>query len=459
MKGTKSMFELNSSTEKKIFYRGIFSLVLPMALQNLINVAVTSADVIMLGKVGETALSASSLAGQILFILTLILFGLTSGAAVLTAQYWGKKDIDSIEKILGISVQIAVGIALIFMAGALFIPRQLMLIFTPEEDVIAGGISYLRIIGFSYVFVALTTVYLNIMRTVERVLISTVVYVISLVVNVVLNAVFIFGLFGCPAMGVAGAALGTLVARIVEFLIVMFYSGRINRQVCLRMKYLVTRDKVLTKDFLKYATPVILNEMLWGGAMSTIAAIIGHMGSPMVAANSVAQVVRQLATVVTMGIANAAAIVLGKAIGEGKLEHAKVYGRRLVRLAIIMGIVGSIVITLLAPIIRTNLTLSVQAQEYLKMMLVVMSVFVIAQAYNCTLIVGVFRSGGDTKAGLIIDVATLWFVAIPFGAIAAFLLDWPPTAVYLLLTCDEFLKIVPATWRYRTNKWLRNVTR
>ena len=201
---------MDIKTEKKAFYKSVFSLVLPMALQNLINVAVTSADVIMLGAVGETALSASSLAGQVQFIMTLIFFGMTSGAAVLTAQYWGKRDIRTIEKIIGITLRLSLIVSVIFSAAVLLFPEPIMRIFTPDSAVIAEGASYLRIVAVSYVTMSVTMIYLNIMRSVERVVISTVVYLISLVANVILNSIFIFGLLGLPAMGIREACLELL---------------------------------------------------------------------------------------------------------------------------------------------------------------------------------------------------------------------------------------------------------
>lgn len=453
------MNELNSREEKKQFYRTVLALVLPMALQNLINVGVTSADVIMLGKVGEIVLSASSLAGQALFILTLILFGLTSGAAVLTAQYWGKKDIGSIEKVLGISMRISLVIAALFTVAAIGFPAYIMKIFTSEAPVTEAGISYLRIVGFSYIFVGITVVYLNIMRSVERVIISTVVYSISLLVNIILNAVFIFGLLGFPAMGIRGAALATLTARIVEFVIVIIYARKINRQVRFRFKNLLVRDKLLQKDFTTYAFPVLVNELMWGCGISAVTAVIGHMGSAMVAANSVAQVVRQLALVVSFGMSNAAAIMIGKAIGENKTDFAKAYGGRFVRVSMVLGIAGAGVILLISPVIRANLELTAQAGTYLQMMLLVMAAYVVAQSYNGCLIVGIFRGGGDTKFGLILDVAALWGVAIVFGWLAAFVWKLPPTLVYLILTCDEFIKVPVNIRRYFQYKWVRNITR
>ena len=430
-----------------------------MALQNLINVGVSSADVIMLGKVGETSLSASSLAGQVQFIMTLIFFGLTSGAAVLTAQYWGKKDIRTIEKVLAIVMRFALIVSIIFTMAVLLFPRPIMKIFTSEEAVITEGIQYLKIVGLSYIFMAITMIYLNIMRSVERVIISTVVYLISLIINVILNAVFIFGLFGLEPMGIRGAALATLIARITEFIIVWFYAKKINKVLKFHIKDLFHNESALMKDFFTFAIPVMLNELIWGAGTSTNAAIIGHLGSSVVAANSVTQVTRQLAMVVAFGLANATAIIIGKAIGEQKEELAKVYAKRFIRLTLLLGFIGAIVILGVSSIAQSQLTLSAEARGYLKVMMFVMSYFAIGQAYNTTMVVGVFRAGGDTKFGLILDVSTLWGCSIFFGALAAFVWKLPVPIVYMIIMSDEIIKIPLTTLRYKSYKWVRNVTR
>ncbi len=449
----------NERQEKKAFYKMVLVLVLPMALQNLINVGVTSADVIMLGKVGEISLSAASLAGQVQFIMTLIFFGLTSGAAVLTAQYWGKKDIRTIEKVLGIAMRFALLVAVIFTLAALLFPVPIMKIFTSEEAVMAEGVQYLRIVGVSYIFVAMTMIYLNIMRSVERVIVSTVVYLISLFINVILNGIFIFGLFGLEPMGVRGAALATLIARIVEFIIVWVYAKKINKVIRFHLKDLFLKDRILMKDFLTYAIPVMLNELIWGAGTSTNAAIIGHLGSTVVAANSVTQVTRQLAMVVSFGVANATAIIIGKAIGEHKEELAKVYAKRFIRITFVLGIIGAGVILGVSGIAQSQMTLSQEAKYYLKVMMFVMTYFAVCQAYNTTMVVGIFRAGGDTTFGLILDASTLWGCSILFGALAAFVWKLPIPFVYMIIMSDEIIKIPLTTLRYKSYKWVRNVTR
>lgn len=445
--------------EDRRFYTNVFRLVLPMAIQNLINVGVTSTDVIMLGRVGETALSGASLANQVYFILSLLYFGLTSGACVLTAQYWGMKDTRTIEKVMGMSMRISFVAGGIFTAAALCMPHQLMQIFTSDEAVIGEGVRYLKVVAFSYLLSAFTSVYLNIIRSIEKVVIATVVYGTSLCANIILNAIFIFGLFGMPAMGAAGAALGTLCSRTIEVLIVAYYAIRKNKVVRIHAKDLFVRDKVLGKDFFTYAFPVLLNELAWGAGMAAISAIVGHLGSSAVAAHSVAQVCRQLSMVIGFGISSATSIMIGKAIGEKKEALAKEYGAKFVRIALLCGIGGGLLILAISPLVCSLLKLTPLAKSYLMVMMVIMSYYVVGQSINTTLVVGVFRAGGDTKFGLFLDVGIMWLCSIFGAAVGAFVIGIPMPWVYILLCSDEIIKIPFSFHRYKTYKWLKNVTR
>ena len=443
----------------KPFYKNVMALVIPIAIQNMINVGVTAADVLMLGKVGEKVLSGASLAGQVQFIMTLLFAGITSGATVLTAQYWGRKDTESIEKVLGIGLAIGTGIACIFSLAAIMIPGTLMKIYTSDPLVIAEGIKYLRIVGISYIFMAVTQVYLNIMRSIERVIISTCIYSISLIVNVVLNWMFIFGNLGAPELGIRGAAIATLCARIIESMISMWYAHFKNHVVKIRRKYVLHMDSLLLKDYLRYSMPVVLNEVMWGLGSSANTAVIGHLGSAAVAANSVAQMAKQLATVVAFGVSHATAIYLGKTIGEKKYRLAKSYAVRFIWISLIMGGLGALVILLAIPFAKNGLTLTAHAQAYLSFMFVVMAYFTVAQSYNTTMIIGIFRSGGDTRFGLIMDVSTMWGCSILIGAVAAFVFHARVEVVYAILMCDELIKVPLTTWRYRKYRWLNDVTR
>jgi putative efflux protein, MATE family len=449
----------NNTNEVKAFYKMAFMLIMPMALQNLINVGISSIDVLMLGKVSETVLSAASLASQVQFIMMLVFFGLTSGAAVLTAQYWGKGDKISIIKIMGICMRFSLIVAVFFTLAIFIFPAQIMNIFTDEKPVITEGVKYLRIISLSYIFMSITMIYLNVMRSVERVVVSTVVYLISFVSNGIIAALLIFGLFGLPKLGIQGAALATLASRGIELIIVIVYASKYNDVLHFKPSSIFVRDKYLFRDFLYYSMPVTLNELMWGGGVAMNAVVIGHLGSSVVSANSVAQIARQLAMVIAFGLANATAISVGKVIGENNLDMAKKYSNRFIKLSILAGILGAVLILLARPITMSVLNISPLTQGYLSVMMYVMSYFSIAQAINTTLIVGVFRAGGDTRFGLYLDIATMWGGSILFGVLAAFVFKWSVPVVYIILMSDEIIKIPLTVSRYKSCKWLNNVTR
>lgn len=452
------MFQWDS--EKKTFYRAVAALVLPMAAQNIINVANQAADVVMVTFVGESALSAASLAGQVQFIMMLLIFGLSSGASVLTAQYWGKGDTRTMEKVFSIALRLSMAVGLLFCLAALFIPGQLMRIFTPEEEIIRLGVLYLRIVAPSYLCIAFATNYLVMLRSMEKVVFAAVVYSVSLVTNVVFNSIFIFGLLGMPAMGIQGAALATTIARVVEVTLVVVYALR-NPVLRLRKKDFFSLHKHLFADFKKYSMPTVINEAIWGLGASASVAIIGHLGSAAVAASSVNQVIRQLATVVCFGIANAAAILVGKAAGADDFDKARLYSGRLIRLSILFGVGGCGVILLLRPLVLrfAAASLSQAALDHLAFMLTMTSVQVMLIAVNCTFVIGILRGGGDTRFGLFVDTAFLWGVSILLGAVAAFVLHWPAQAVFAILLLDELIKTPVLIWRYKSGVWLRNITR
>lgn len=443
----------------KEFLKIVFGLAFPIALQNLINTGVTTADVVMLGKVGETALSSGSLAGQVQFVMNLMVFGMSSGASVLTAQYWGKKELKTIEKVFSMTLCFALAAGVVFFVVSEFFPEQIMHIFSSEQEVIEGGASYLRIVAFSYPMSAFCTGYLYLMRSIERAKIGTAVFACSLVANVVMNAIFIFGLLGMPAMGVRGAALATLLSRCLEFVLVVGYMWKINRQVRIRRAYFFRWDRLLLKDFLELSIPVVLNETLWGAGISANAAILGQLGSPAAAANSVVRVIRELVMVMSVGLSAATSVLVGKAIGEKRLDVAETYARRMVALSISITFCASAAMFSLRHVIAGSLTLGAEAKEYLLFMLIVLAVYSLCQSVSCPVVVGILRAGGDTRFGLVLEGSSLWGGSILMGWIGAFVLHLPVKGVFVLLMMDEFIKLPFAAWRYRSKIWLKDVTR
>ena len=445
--------------DKTSFRKTVFAFLLPMAIQNLINVAISSTDVIMLGRYSEVALSASSLASQIQFILILLFFGIGSGATVLTAQYWGKKDTKTIEKILAIGIKIAFGLSLLFFIFAFFFSRSAMRIFTNDETTILEGIKYLKIVSFSYLTTSISIVYLVTMRSVERVGVSTVAYATSFVTNFIINYLLIFGSFGFAKMGVKGAAIGTLVARLVELGIVFYYNSKNHHFVSIKWKYIKSLDPILKKDFIKYSAPTMMNELLWAGGTAAGIAILGRLGNSIVAANSITSVVRQLAMVFAFGLANTAAIMVGKEIGKKDFHTAEIYAKKLLLYSFLSSLLGVALLLIIKPFIIKKFSLNGEVEDYLNLTLNILFYYIPLQSISAVLIVGVFRAGGDTKFALVADVLPLWFGSVLISAIAAFYLNFPAKLVYILIMSDEIIKQPLIIWRYRSKKWINNVTR
>lgn len=460
----KQPLSAGQAENRKKFYRSLYHLVLPIVLQNLISTLVNSADVVMLGLVNQTTLSAASLANQIQFILSLVYAGIASGTTMLAAQYWGKHDTSSIEQIMGIALRLSLAVSALFAVGACFFPRFLMLIFTSDPELITAGASYLRILGISYLLMGVSQVYLCIMRSTERVAFSTAVTAVALVTNIGLNAVFIFGLLGAPRLGIVGVAVATTIARGLELGICLVDNLRQDavrggHAVHLRFSHLFSRNAVLFRDFIHYSMPAFGNEVVWGVGFSMYSVIMGHLGSDMVAANSVVVVARNLGTVLCFGISSGGAILLGKQIGDNQLELVKENASRLCRVTFVSGLVGGLLVLLVRPFMSLLVDLTPLASSYLNTMLLINIYYVLGQAMNTTVICGVFRSGGDARFGFICDLLDMWAYAIPLGFIAAFVLKLPPMLVYFLICTDEFVKMPFIYKHYKSYSWLKNITR
>ncbi len=448
------------SLEKSKFYSKLFKLVLPIAIQNLLSAAISSADVIMLNYVGQTSISAVSLASQYASILFSLLFGLGTGVTLLCAQYYGKGDMDAIRIVQGIALRFSLIGSLLFAVPALLIPEQMMYVFTDEAELIEIGASYLRFMGISYICWSIVEVYFAALRSIGRVTICTVLNVIAFVVNILLNATFIFGLFGAPKLGAAGVAIATSVSRLVELAGCLIVSHH-SKDIKLSFRSIFVKNKVLFKDFIKFSTPALGNDIIWGLAFSMYAVIIGHLGSDAVAANSFVVVVRNFGTILCFGVANAGTIMIGNTLGENKLEEAKTDAGRLLKLAFITGAIGGLLVLASMPLVLSyaSESLTDTAMYYLKWMLLINTYYISGAAVNTMLIGGVFRAGGDTKFGLICDTIDMWCYAVPLGLIAAFVLELPVLVVYFLLCTDEFVKWPWVFKHYKSGKWIKNITR
>jgi len=443
-------------SEKRIFYRKLWGLVFPIAIQNLMTALVSASDAFMLGFVSQTSLSAVSLATQIQFVHNLFMLALTIGATTLAAQYWGKGDTDSVEEILAIVLKISMAVSVVFFIAAMFFSGFLMRIFTNDIRLIQAGIPYLRIVSVSYLFMGFSQIYLCIMKNSGRTAKSTIYGSVAVVINIGFNVIFIFGLAGFPAMGIAGAALATTVSRALELLLTI-YENMHRSLVCVRLKYIRNSSKKLKKDFWHYTTPVLGNELVWGCGFTMFSVIMGHLGSDAVAANSVANILKNIIACVCNGIG--AGIIVGNELGKGEMERATEYGNRLFKLAVFAGAVSGLILLAVSPVLRIFTgSLSAQAHSYLKNMMYICTYYMIGKSVNATVIAGVFCAGGDTKFGLKCDAVTMWVILIPIGMITAFVLKLPIMVVYFIISMDEIIKL-PAVYRhYKKYNWVRNLT-
>ncbi len=440
------------------FYRELFVLVIPIVIQNLIASAVSMADVVMLGRVDQTSISASSLAGQVMFLLNVVFFGLNSALTILAAQYWGKRDTKTISKILGIGLIISLVITVSLALAAFFVPYHVIRVWTNVPELIDAGAVYLRYVAPSYVFLGIAQPYLTILKSCERVRFSTALSASTLILNVILNAILIFGLGPFPEMGIAGAALATTIcwAYGVAVCIIDFVRQKMLPKNVIEMFRI---PGALVSDFIKYSLPAFINDAMWGLAFNMNSIIMGHLGSDIVAANSVVSVARDLVTVVGFGISAAASIMLGKEIGENRLEDARKDASSIMRVTIISGIISGMVLLVISPFVPGLVKISATAAHYLRIMLIINVFYQMGQIINTVLIASLFRCGGDSRYGMILDIACMWGFAVPLGLISAFVLKLPPLTVYILMCTDEFAKMPFAIHHYMSKKWIRNITR
>lgn len=444
---------------KDRFYSQIFKLVVPIVIQNLLSAAVSSADVVMLNYVGQSSISAVSLAANYASVLFMVYYGLGTGATLLCAQYWGKKDLQAIRVVEGIALRFSLMITLVFSGFALLTPELMMRLFTTDAELIRIGAEYLRIMSFTYFCWGFIEIYLAVLRSVGKVTIAMILNVLAFSLNILLNAVFIFGLFGAPRLGAAGVAIATATSRAVELTGCIIVSLLFSKDLKLNPAYMFISNKPLLRDFVRLSLPALANDLSWSVAFSMYSVILGHLGTDAVAANSLVVVVRNFGTVLCFGTASAGGILLGNVMGEGDMVRAKEYASKLLKLTVITGAIGGVLILIATPFVLHFAKLTETAMHYLKYMLLINTYYVMGAAVNTTLIAGVFRAGGDTRFGLICDTIDMWCYAVPLGFIAAFVFKLPVLVVYFLLCTDEFVKWPWVIKRYLSGKWLQNITR
>ena len=440
---------------KRSLRKEIVRLALPIALQQFMTALVGACDAIMLGKLSQDAMSAVSLATQVTFVFNLFMFAFMAGENMFVAQYYGKGDYTGISQVFSLVTKICGCIAVIFLAGTLFFPEQLMRILTNEETLIVLGSEYLRVIGISYVFSGIAQIFLAIMKNCGAVNMSTLINGVMVILNIALNAVFIFGLSGFPKMGIKGAALATVLATVVQFLWSVGYVLCRIRAVKFSLR---SCEKKLFGRFWQKTVPLLINNLAWGIGFSMYSVIMGHLGTDAVAANGIANISKNLVVCFCLGLGNAGSIIVGNRLGADRLQEAKEVGETLTKTAIIAGIVSGLVLIALSPFITKMVDLTPTARGYLQKMLLISSYYIAGKSVNCMTIGGIFAAGGDSKFGMLCDSVTLWCIIVPLGCICAFILKLPVMIVYFVLNLDEIIKLPVVYKHYKKYKWIKNLT-
>lgn len=440
---------------KRSLRKEIVRLALPIALQQFMTALVGACDAIMLGKLSQDAMSAVSLATQVTFVFNLFMFAFMAGENMFVAQYYGKGDYTGISQVFSLVTKICGCIAVVFLAGTLFCPEQIMRILTNEETLIVLGSEYLRVIGISYVFSGIAQTFLAIMKNCGAVNMSTLINGVMVILNIALNAVFIFGLSGFPKMGIKGAALATVLATVVQFLWSVGYVLCRIRAVKFSLR---SCEKKLFGRFWQKAVPLLINNLAWGIGFSMYSVIMGHLGTDAVAANGIANISKNLVVCFCLGLGNAGSIIVGNRLGADRLKEAKEAGGTLTRTAIIAGIVSGLVLIVLSPFITKMVDLTPTARGYLQKMLLICSYYIAGKSVNCMTIGGIFAAGGDSKFGMLCDSVTLWCITVPLGCICAFILKLPVMVVYFVLNLDEIIKLPVVYKHYKKYKWIKNLT-
>lgn len=450
--------EWKTQINRKEFYRNLTRLALPIMLQSLMLASVAAGDALMLGKIAQDEMTAVSLATQIQFVQNMFLGAIAAAGAILGAQYWGKGDRQTLEDIFNMILRFCGIISVIFFLACELMPGLLMRIFANDASLISIGSSYLRIAGWSYLLTGVSQCYLTMMKVSDHVKPGALISSCAVLLNIALNAVFIFGLLGAPRMQAKGAALATTISRMVELALCIAVSSK-SSYIRPVLRRFIKQSKELKTDFLRQCLPLLGGSLCWGVGFTSYTAIMGHMGTDAAAANSVAAVVRDLICCMCNGIGSAAGIMVGNELGAGHLDLGKAFGIKLKNISYIIGLLSTALVLAVTPFILNMVVLTDQAREYLTGMMVIMSFYMIGRCVNTVTINGVLDGGGDTIFDLYSLIVCMWIIAIPLALAGAFVFHWHPLAVYACTCLDEVGKIPWVMARFRKYKWVQDLTR
>ncbi len=444
--------------DDKKFYRALLAITIPIALQNLIGAALNMVDTVMIGQLGETQIAAVGLANQITFLLHLFVFGISSGSAIFTAQFWGDKDLPSIKRVLGLALACGQVIAGVFLVASLLAPAFLLRLFTPDQAVISLGRDYLVIVALTFPLMAVSFTYSAILRSTGKARLPLYISALALVLNTVLNYILILGKLGLPALGVRGAAIATLVARLAEAILIVGLVYRQKLILAASFRELTDISLAFVRRFLHTTIPVVLNESLWAVGVTLYTVIYARMGTDVVAAINISSTAERLAMVLFFGIANATAVMLGNLIGAGQIDEAFHYAKKISLFGPLIGIFSGAFLILASPLILSFYAVSPPVLQAARGILLVFGVTMIVRVFNIINVVGILRSGGDTRFTLMLDAIGVWLIGVPLAFVGGLLFRLPIEQVMILIIVEEVFKSVFGLRRLHSRKWINRLT-
>ncbi len=446
-------------TKDKSFYKQLFSLLAVVAMQNLVAYSVNMADNVMLGSYSQDALSGAAVVNQIFFVVQQLTLAVGDGLVVLGSQYWGKGQPEPICKLVGAALRLAVLCGLAIIGACTMFPRQILMIFTSDEAIISQGIRYLSLIKYTFALFMMTSVLTAALRCVKTVNISFSISVVSLLINVSINFTLIFGRFGFPEMGIRGAAIGTLVARSTELLIVLIYLWKADRKLKLFDSHFLKRSPALSRDYRKVVTPIVISNLLWAVSIPMQTAILGRLSSEAIAANSVATTFYQYMKVIVVAMSSSSAVMIGNAIGSGDMKRVRSDARTLSVIDLGIGVVLACVLFTTRGFLLSFYNMTNTALVLADHLIVIMSMVMLGMAYQMPVSSGIIRGGGDVEFTLYMNLISMWGIVVPLSFASAFWWKWPVEAVVLVLQSDQIFKGIPIFFRFRSYKWVKNLTR
>ena len=446
-------------THDRGFYRSLVPILVTIALQNLVAYSVNMADNIMLGSYSQTALSSAATVNQIFFVVQQLALGIGDGYVTLASQYWGQQRTGPIRRLVGIALKFGLGLSALVVILCAAIPHQLLGLFTTDEGIIAAGMEYLALLKWTFPLFIFSSILIAALRSVQTVRISFITSVVSLVLNVCINYCLIFGRFGCPEMGVRGAAIGTLTARVVELAIVLVYLLRFDKKLRLFSENFLKRDRELLRDYMKVETPVMLSQLLWSVSVPMQTAILGHLSSDAIAANSVATTFYQYLKVIVQAMSATCAVMIGTAIGRGDLERVRSDGRTLSVLSVSIGCVLALILLALRLPLLSLYSLNPEAYRLANQLMLIMSVVMVGMSYQMPVSFGIIRGGGDAKFTMYMNIVSTWLIVMPLSFMSAFWWKWSVPAVVMIIQSDQIFKGLPTFLRFRGYRWMKKLTR